>query len=213
MLKASTKQATVPYVFVGGELLGGCDATKAAQADGSLFTRLHKQGIHAKVRARMHPQICPRDNARCGGALDDQSRARPGWAHVQAGAGGAFKVGDAVLQGRRRALSTLFSFPEVVDDRAARFNGVWVRRLVCRLAGAKQGARDPVTHCAVWCGVVAQGFIICLLVAVFYKKVQAHWVMCGLMVDFALRFVGGEDEEKQQMLARVVVFQRWLLAM
>ena len=33
-LKASTGQRTVPYVYVDGRLLGGCDATKASIAAG-----------------------------------------------------------------------------------------------------------------------------------------------------------------------------------
>lgn len=33
---------------------------------------------------------------------------------------------SAVLAGRTRPPGTFFSFPDVVDDRAARFNGIWV---------------------------------------------------------------------------------------
>ncbi len=38
----------------------------------------------------------------------------------------------------------------------------------------------------------AQAFVVCLLVAIHYTQEQAHYVMLGLMVDFALRFVGGK---------------------
>ena len=43
-LKASTGQATVPYVFVGGKLLGGCSDTKARAETGELDTALHAAG-------------------------------------------------------------------------------------------------------------------------------------------------------------------------
>ena len=39
-LKGSTGQKTVPMVFINGELLGGCDATKAAIASGDFDRRL-----------------------------------------------------------------------------------------------------------------------------------------------------------------------------
>lgn len=34
-------------------------------------------------------------------------------------------------------------------------------------------------------------FVICLLVAVFYKERAAHWVMGGLMVEYGMRLLGG----------------------
>ncbi|KAG2453177.1 hypothetical protein HYH02_002501 [Chlamydomonas schloesseri] len=37
------------------------------------------------------------------------------------------------------------------------------------------------------------GFTICLLCAIFYKRLGAHWVMGGFMVDFCLRIFGGSN--------------------
>ena len=46
-LKASTGQRTVPYVYVSGRLLGGCDVTKASIAAGE-FEKLLGGGGGAK---------------------------------------------------------------------------------------------------------------------------------------------------------------------
>ena len=44
--------------------------------------------------------------------------------------------GCALVEGRHRAPGTLFSYPEVVDDRVARFVGLWVSQSV-RGAGGR----------------------------------------------------------------------------
>ncbi|KAG2443533.1 hypothetical protein HXX76_001885 [Chlamydomonas incerta] len=36
-------------------------------------------------------------------------------------------------------------------------------------------------------------FVICLLVAIYYKDTGAHWVMGGLMVEYVARFIGGSN--------------------
>jgi glutaredoxin-related protein len=44
-LVAETKQTTVPYVYIGGQFIGGEDATKKARDDGTLMDRLKGAGI------------------------------------------------------------------------------------------------------------------------------------------------------------------------
>jgi len=44
-LVSNTKQTTVPYVFIGGQFIGGEDATKKARDDGSLLVRLKGTGL------------------------------------------------------------------------------------------------------------------------------------------------------------------------
>jgi glutaredoxin len=40
-LKKEVTQTTVPYVFINGEFIGGCDATKAHQAAGTLSPKIY----------------------------------------------------------------------------------------------------------------------------------------------------------------------------
>ncbi len=44
-LTAETKQTTVPYVYIGGQFIGGEDAIKKSRDDGSLIDRLKGAGI------------------------------------------------------------------------------------------------------------------------------------------------------------------------
>mmetsp|Transcript_38079 Transcript_38079/g.84818 ORF Transcript_38079/g.84818 Transcript_38079/m.84818 type:complete len:945 (+) Transcript_38079:211-3045(+) len=138
-LKELYKQTTVPYVFVGGEFVGGCTDLKALHNSGQLEPRLRKAKC-IPTRTSRHRQ---RDNL-------------------------------AMLEGRNSVPGTLFAFPEALDDRAVRLNGIW-------------------------------GFVICLLVAIYHEKAQAHWVMVGLMVDFILRFIGGGNISPLGSLSTVCV--------
>lgn len=44
-LEAETKQTTVPYVYIGGQFIGGEDDTKKARDDGTLVDRLRGAGL------------------------------------------------------------------------------------------------------------------------------------------------------------------------
>ena len=54
-LKASTGQRTVPYVYVIGRLLGGCDATKASIAAGEFDKLLGGGGAGEYAAQRVSP--------------------------------------------------------------------------------------------------------------------------------------------------------------
>lgn len=126
------KQTTVPYVFVNGEFLGGCDAVKQLQAAGALAPKLYvaaaAHGLQSAAAAKRGPAPPQKEE---GGAvhvhlhaqhallaplLPDDAFLDP---HVQ----------PALADGTPPA-PTLFWFPEVVDSNAIRLTAIQVRPLL-----------------------------------------------------------------------------------
>lgn len=89
-LKTMTNQRTVPYVYVNGRLLGGCDATKASIAEGEFDKLLGAQG---------------------NGAAADLESQQPVSIHPKT-------VG--VDESAPNVLGALFEFPNTVDMRVIR---------------------------------------------------------------------------------------------
>lgn len=145
-LKSELGQATVPYVFVGGEFLGGCDATKALQAEGALAPRLYAAAAAHGLGA---------GGAAAGGGSDSGSGGSPEpspltphapggqaqGAQKQAHAGPYMPDAAALVDpGARPALGdstppapTFFWFPEVVDSHVIRLTAALVRTRSCSL--------------------------------------------------------------------------------
>jgi hypothetical protein len=95
-LKEATGQKTVPYVYINGVMVGGCDATKALIASGEFYNKLG-QADGADGGA--------------GGAVVDISMA-------------ATRVKMAgVDDDAPRVVGALFQFPNTVDNRVIRLTG------------------------------------------------------------------------------------------
>eukprot|EP00887_Chlorella_sp_A99_P007553 scaffold28.g7553.t1 len=92
-LRRLTVQRTVPYVFVGGKLVGGCDTTKALIAEGRLDALLGEAG----------------------------AEAANGAAAGEVGGEGKFLIRTAAADADAPAvIGSLFEFPNTVDGRVIR---------------------------------------------------------------------------------------------
>eukprot|EP00887_Chlorella_sp_A99_P002932 scaffold24.g2932.t1 len=175
-LKKELSQSTVPYVFVGGEFLGGCDDVKKLAAAGQLAPRVY---------AAAGGGTAPTPPAAAGGGPADGPRggARPAGSGAAAQAAGAHAsplpdaryvdphaapaVGDAAPP----APPTLFFFPEVVDANVIRLTA-------------------------------AEVVVVCILCIVFRTHAWAHWTTLGLALDNLARFAYGAGPSPLAQLAR-----------
>lgn len=97
-LKQKLGQRTVPYVFVGGQFLGGCDATVAAAADGSLSAKVGQAAAHHGLALAF-----PFGTAPSGEPLkdqDDSGKSQKGFSHLA-----SERVAETVINLLQRAPS------------------------------------------------------------------------------------------------------------
>ena len=118
-VKAATGRSTVPQVFVGGRLLGGCDETLASLADGTFQAAL--QLAAAGGDAALPPAIA---------AAVKQGRV---------GAG----VGPASLSGGNGSSSGMSSGGETSDDGGGGGVGISASEIKKAKAAARAAADDP----------------------------------------------------------------------
>lgn len=111
-LTSMTGQSTVPYVYIGQEFIGGCNDTKAMQADGRLQQRLAVMGLLAPPapKAPAHKPVPSHNTSGVAMApLPPHPISVP-------------PTSSAIS--KSRPPRSLFNFPDTVDDRVARLNGV-----------------------------------------------------------------------------------------
>lgn len=143
-LKSELGQVTVPFVFVGGEFLGGCDATKALHAEGALAPRLYAAGAAHGLGAGAS------ESGSGGSSVPSPTtpvEAPKGQLQEPHGHATPYMPDPAVfVDPARPALGdgtppapTLFWFPEVVDSHVIRLTAAQV----CMCGAGAQGTGPP----------------------------------------------------------------------
>ena len=128
-LKQELKQATVPYVFINGEFIGGCDDTKQLQAAGTLAPKLYAAAAAHGLRPAKGKTASKQAESKAGAkeqvlhgniVIPDEKFVDP-----------TFK--PVVADGATKAYPPLFFFPEVVDSTVIRLTAAQVA-IICIIA-------------------------------------------------------------------------------
>lgn len=195
LLKEEYKQRTVPYVFIGGELQGGCDAVKALEREGKLNPLISKAtstagivqpGSTAPSPAPAAVIVAPKNNNgnnnnnnKHGVVVDKYAPNDDDDNNITT------KDPNELLHPKSfecaakpsapKAIPCLFWFPEVVDANSAR---------------------------------VVAGFttIISILSIIWRNHLWAQYMMLGLFVDFILRFMYGTGPSILGQTAKLIMF-------
>ncbi len=180
-LKDELKQPTVPYVFINGEFLGGCDQTKLLQTQGALAPKLYaaaaahglyKPTVTAKrTSSGRIANVVAVANIGDGGAHHAPSKDA---SHVPYSPDESFldtNFKPGVAETAPSAPAPLFFFPEVVDSTVVRLTA-------------------------------AQVVIICILGVIFRTHLWAKYMILGLAVENVLRFLFGSGPSPLAQLAR-----------
>ncbi|KAL4531957.1 hypothetical protein Ndes2437B_g02386 [Nannochloris sp. 'desiccata'] len=189
-LKEELHQPTVPYVFINGEFIGGCDSTKFLQTQGTLAPKVYAA---AAAHGLYKPSFRATQKSKEAGGVDNGVNI----AHGRGGAHNAtqglskdaahpqpvavpyspdesfldsnFKPG--VAETGPSAPPPLFFFPEVVDSTVVRLTAIQV-------------------------------VIICILGVIFRTHLWAKYMILGLAVENVLRFTFGSGPSPLAQLAR-----------
>ncbi|PSC71350.1 C4-dicarboxylate ABC transporter [Micractinium conductrix] len=183
-LKKETGQKTVPYNYVNGELLGGCDDLKKLQAAGSLAPKLAAAAVaHGLTCA---PPRKPVPSKAAKGAEGSTIATDSAHGDDRASAGSGHGAGEALLpddsfvdlslkpatgDDTPPAPLCLFWFPEVVDSNVIRLTAIQV--VVC-----------------------------CILGIVWRTHTWAHYLILGLAVDGVGRVLFGPGPSPIAQVAR-----------
>jgi len=193
-LKEELKQLTVPYVFINGEFIGGCDSVKLLQTQGTLAPKLYAAAaVHGLVKAISRPikketktneaDIVPNavvslahhgtgsHNAAIGLSKD---AANPKLVSIPYSPDESFLDSNfkpGVAETGPSAPPPLLFFPEVVDSSVVRLTATQV-------------------------------VIICILGVIFRENLWAKYMILGLAVENVLRFAFGSGPSPIAQLAR-----------
>ena len=193
----------MPYVFIGGAFVGGCDRTKALIASGEFDALVGGEGADADAGDGKPPSSSSPTTAKGGVDLESQPLMRVA----------------GVDEAAPRVVGALFEFPNTVDNRIIRLVATQARVLAgaCACGGGgvlrtrmrvlglvlavpphrpppprppPRAPTPPVAPPHTRTHARVQVFVLSVLIAALaYKKDESwRWVSVGLLVDFVLRF-------------------------
>ncbi len=125
-LKEQLQQSTVPYVFINGEFIGGCDSTKLLQTQGTLAAKIYAaaaaHGLSKPTVKAAPKKLTATVHAKAHSEQTQHSTVpySPDESFVDAN----FK--PSVAENGPSAPPPLFFFPEVVDSNVVRLTAIQV---------------------------------------------------------------------------------------
>jgi tellurite resistance protein TehA-like permease/glutaredoxin-related protein len=186
-LKEELKQPTVPYVFINGEFIGGCDSTKLLQTQGTLAPKLYaaaaahglpKPTVRVVATNAGDTNVVAASGGGTGAAHDDNghtlTKFDSGHSVVPYSPNESFfdsNFKPGVAETGPSAPPPLFYFPEVVESNVVRLTA-------------------------------SQVVVICILGVVFRTHLWARYMILGLAVENVLRFFFGAGPSPLAQLAR-----------
>ncbi|KAL4449458.1 hypothetical protein ABPG77_007102 [Micractinium sp. CCAP 211/92] len=195
-LRSELKQATVPYCFVGGEFLGGCDAVTKLASRGELAPKVlaaaAAAGSSPAPVGASHVRSGSKASASAGGTSEEEgspSAGKGGKAADKAAAELSATCHDGPLpympdcgfadphckpalgEETPRAYPCLFWFPEVVDGNVIRLTA-------------------------------AQVVVVCILAIIWRTHTWAHYLVLGLALDNLGRLLFGAGPSPLAQAAR-----------